>query len=167
MPRQNWKQAPEHIQQNVSRWMTTLPALEVVKRTLFDCGYDLDLDEIPQDATTEQARKLWQGRRHWAAHTSVTDDSTFKFQQQRAADDAERARITNERFIDGLVGAVQAFIADQWHRANAQWQATHPRNADRTHEPAAPSFSDTIDAVAQRLGYVRDEATQTRTRKAS
>jgi hypothetical protein len=156
MPRQNWKQGPEHIQENVRRWLGTIPAVDVVRRTLFELGYDMTVDEIPTDDTTSEATKLWKGRRTWAATTSIEDDPAFKQYQQSQAADAERARITTERFIDGLTGSVCQFLDAEWNRANAKWQAEHPRNADHTHAPEVPAFTDIMDTVLSRLGYRKE-----------
>lgn len=152
--RQHWQSASPHIIENVTRWLGTIPAVNLVTRIL-ESGFDLHVDEIPIDASTEQARKLWQSRRHWAANTSIEDDPSYQHFQQSLAADAERQRVTRERFVDDLAGNVCQLLDAAWNRANARWLADHPRNADSTHEPEAPSFSDTAAAVLTRLGYTR------------
>ena len=186
--RTNWKTAPQHVRDNLAGWRTLDNAQGWVGR-VFAAGYDLEQSEVPQSSTlalrasleseqgifrTEhaselaseaQAMKLWQSRRAWAQGSK--EDDAAKFTQQREAANTERARITNERFTKGLVGAVQGLIADQWHRANVAWQQEHAHRIDPTDEPAQPSFSDTVDAVLARLGYVRATEQPARTRKAS
>ncbi len=196
MPRTNWKSAPSHVKDNITRWRTNIPDLETAAgwvTKVFNAGHDLDKSEIPQSCTTAlaalppseqgmfraehttelaseaQALLLWSTKRYWAANTSIEDDPSHKRFALSQAADAERARITTERFLDGLVGSVRDFMSREWNRSGAQWLATHPRGADHTNEPAQPSFTDTVDAVLGKLGYVRaDQASQgPKVRKAS
>ena len=195
MPREHYSKAHPSIQQQIrgqlaaaaDNIMSPLSAVNFC----FVRGFDLTIEDLPltlsrrvdaaktdaernrimqsdptRYANEQAALNAWQAHRGaWSEGSKVDDES--KASQQREAADAERARITQTRFVDGLVVAVQSFLASEWHRANAKWKQEHEHRVDVTDEPTQPSFNDTVDAVLTRLGYVRVTEQATRTRKAS
>ena len=174
MPRPHFSESPDYprFKQQFDALQTLQPlppATPLVDALLFGilrAGYSLNESELPLPLSARLATMKGQdaaGFREGFRTRLVAEQRAIEMLRETTA----REQQVDSCFIDSLVAAAQGFISDKFRRADLAWTQAHQHRNDPSIAPEQPAFADVLGRVAERLGYVRTEASQARTRKAS